>query len=74
MATVSSVWATRPTAQRPHRSAAPLTGRLSPPETVYTIALKQDGTLWAWGYNNDGQLGLGDTTNRSTPTQVGSAS
>jgi len=23
-----------------------------------------------WGWNNCGQLGLGDTTNRLTPTQV----
>ncbi len=26
--------------------------------------------LYVWGYNNCGQLGLGDTTNRLTPTQV----
>jgi alpha-tubulin suppressor-like RCC1 family protein len=30
------------------------------------------GTLWAWGYNGFGELGLGDTTNRSSPVQVGS--
>ena len=29
------------------------------------------GTLWAWGLNTNGQLGLGDQTNRSVPTQVG---
>ena len=27
--------------------------------------------LYAWGYNGQGILGLGDTTNRSSPTQVG---
>ena len=27
--------------------------------------------LWAWGYNERGRLGLGDTTNRSSPVQVG---
>ena len=37
----------------------------------YTLAIKTDGTLWTWGYNNHGQLGLGDTTDRSSPTQVG---
>ena len=29
--------------------------------------------LYAWGYNLNGQLGLGDTTNRSSPVQVGTA-
>ena len=29
------------------------------------------GTLWSWGYNVFGQLGLSNTTNRSIPTQVG---
>ena len=38
----------------------------------YTLALKRDGTLWAWGGNGYGQLGLGDTTDRHTPTEVGS--
>jgi len=39
----------------------------------HTLAIKTDGTLWAWGDNNVGQLGLGDTTERSTPTQVETA-
>ena len=37
-------------------------------------AIKTDGTLWSWGYNHKGQLGLNDTTQRSSPTQVGSES
>lgn len=28
--------------------------------------------LWAWGYNANGQLGLGDLSRRSSPVQVGS--
>ena len=35
-------------------------------------ALKTDGTLWSWGSNASGILGLGDTVHRSSPVQVGS--
>lgn len=38
----------------------------------HTLALKTDGTLWAWGYNVLGQLGDGTTTDRHRPTQIGS--
>jgi len=39
----------------------------------HTLALKSDGTLWAWGFNLFGQLGLsGDTTDRQTPVGTGS--
>jgi len=38
----------------------------------YTAAVKTDGTLWSWGYNFFGQLGLGNTTSYSSPKQVGS--
>ena len=36
----------------------------------FSVALKNDGTAWAWGNNNDGELGDGSTTNRTTPVQV----
>ena len=39
----------------------------------HTVAVRTDGTLWAWGHNDLGQLGDGTTTTRSTPAQVGSA-
>ena len=38
-----------------------------------STAIKTDGTLWTWGSGANGQLGHGDTVNRSSPTQVGSA-
>lgn len=37
----------------------------------HTMAIKTNGTLWAWGYNNYGQLGVGDLLDRSSPVQVG---
>lgn len=37
-----------------------------------SFAIKTDGTLWGWGYNGQGQLGLNDTVLRSSPTQIGS--
>ena len=41
--------------------------------SLHTAAIKTDGSLWAWGLNEFGQLGLGDTTQRNAPVQVGSA-
>ena len=37
------------------------------------VAVKTDGTLWGWGYNENGNLGLNadDGTGRSSPTQIG---
>ena len=37
----------------------------------FSLATKTDGTLWAWGLNNYGQLGLGNTISYSSPKQVG---
>ncbi|MDP6585529.1 MAG: hypothetical protein QF535_12800, partial [Anaerolineales bacterium] len=40
--------------------------------TSYTnVAIKTDGTLWGWGVNDEGQVGDGSTTARSSPVQVG---
>ena len=38
------------------------------------FAVKTDGTLWSWGYNYGGRLGLnqGTPASRSSPTQIGS--
>jgi alpha-tubulin suppressor-like RCC1 family protein len=44
--------------------------------TIYggAFLLKADGTLWAFGYNNYGQLGTGDTIDRSSPVQISNSS
>ncbi len=36
----------------------------------HTLALRADGTVWAWGDNTYGQLGDGTTTARFLPVQV----
>ena len=36
-----------------------------------SMAIKTDGTMWSWGNNDNGRLGLGDTTNQSSPVQIG---
>lgn len=38
---------------------------------AHTLAIKTDGTLWAWGQNFYGQLGIGNNTNTNTPVQIG---
>lgn len=37
----------------------------------HSVAVRTDGTLWAWGYNFYGQLGDGTTVDRPSPTRVG---
>ncbi len=36
----------------------------------HTCATRTDGTLWCWGNNFDGQLGIGTTTGQDLPQQV----
>ena len=37
----------------------------------FTIAVKEDGTMWSWGYNAHSQLGLGDDTeDKLIPTEI----
>lgn len=37
---------------------------------AHSMALKSDGTVWAWGSNIYGQLGNASTTNTNTPVQT----
>jgi alpha-tubulin suppressor-like RCC1 family protein len=39
----------------------------------HSLALKNDGSLWGWGYNNYAMIGDGTRTSRSTPTQEASS-
>jgi alpha-tubulin suppressor-like RCC1 family protein len=36
----------------------------------HSLALKSDGSLWSWGYNNYGQLGHGNTSSLMVPTKL----
>ncbi len=41
--------------------------------TNYNVAIKTDGTLWAWGFNANGQLADGTLITRGSPQQIGAA-
>ena len=36
----------------------------------HSLFVKSDGSLWGFGNNAHGELGLGDKTNRLTPIQI----
>ncbi len=38
------------------------------------VALRRDGSVFAWGANESGQLGVSDIVSRSSPVQVGTSS
>jgi alpha-tubulin suppressor-like RCC1 family protein len=41
----------------------------------HNLACKNNGTIWSWGYNEFGQLGLGYTSAKvTTPSQIGTNS
>ncbi len=38
----------------------------------HILALKRNGSLWAWGNNGNGELGVGDSISRKYPEQINS--
>jgi alpha-tubulin suppressor-like RCC1 family protein len=43
---------------------------ISAARSEHSMAIKTDGTLWGWGNNQNGQLGIGNTTSKLSPFQV----
>ena len=41
--------------------------------SLYSLGIKKDGTLWAWGNNSSYELGDGTTRTRIRPVQIGDA-
>jgi alpha-tubulin suppressor-like RCC1 family protein/fibronectin type 3 domain-containing protein len=37
---------------------------------LFAVAQKDDGTIWAWGKNDDGQVGDGTNVNKTSPVQI----
>ena len=40
---------------------------VSTDQTSHSLALANDGTVWAWGHNGNGRVGDGTTTDRYSP-------
>lgn len=52
-------------------SAAPITGFTQVTSGGNaSCAVKNDATVWCWGRNNSGQLGIGNNTDQSRPVEV----
>jgi len=62
-----------------HTSFAPTLNTTSSPwaqvsaGNQYSLAVRQDGSLWAWGWNGSGQLGDGTTVQKFAPVLINNA-
>jgi alpha-tubulin suppressor-like RCC1 family protein len=48
-----------------------LAGNLGTGDDNHVLAVRSDGTLWAWGANTGGQLGDGTKVSKDLPNQIG---
>ena len=61
----------REACQRPTRLSSAYDWAAVVAGSVHSLALKRDGSLWAWGCGADGRLGLGHRRECDRPTRVG---
>jgi alpha-tubulin suppressor-like RCC1 family protein len=64
----TTIWSDVPVAVAPGT-----TWKTAVPLKSTVCAIRSDGTLWCWGGASGGLIGTGQTTNQTTPKQVGSA-
>lgn len=62
------------TAVQPAVVQPPMTWKTVANGLYHTVAIRSDGTLWAWGGNQYGQLGNGTYLDGGFPEQIGTAS
>jgi alpha-tubulin suppressor-like RCC1 family protein len=64
--------AQEPNAHTPVRAAASLSGvvQVAAGGSAFSVALRSNGEVWAWGNNLDGELGNGTFTDSATPVRT----